>query len=173
MAVNYSDLTPGTGITWKDSGGSFVISLNALGSGILRQGGKSATLVDGTYGYPEILVITLLIQFNGTPTAGNTVDLYLGWSGSSTAATDNDSNLTGADGTMTSADVLKMLGYAGSLVASANIGGSVNQQTTLVVKPRRQYVIPVIDNESGVALKASANVSVVTMTPWYRRTPIS
>lgn len=171
MAANYSDLMPGASLTWKDSGGTKVLSLNGLTSTSNRQGDKSGTLVDGSYGFPEVLQIDLLIQFNTSPTAGNQVNLYLGWSGSATAGSDNSGNLGGADAALTDANQVNQLTFAGSLVAVAN--NSTNQQVTLMVRPLRQYVMPVIDNQSGVTLKASANVSVVTITPWYRRTPIA
>jgi hypothetical protein len=169
MTVAYSDLTPGTPITWQDSGGSFNMTLNGLATSGIRQGPKSASLIDATKGFPEVLRVKLLLQFNTSPTAGAQVGLFLGWSESATAGTDNSGGMSGTDAALSDANALNSLTAAGWLSAQNNNG--TNQQVVFDVKPLGTYVMPALDNESGVSLKASANVTVITITPMYRTAP--
>lgn len=165
----------GTPITWSDTTGTYAITLNALASGSLRQGVKSGTLITTPSGLstavlPAWLEIQFIVQFNGAVSAGGEVGLYLGFSDSATAGTRNPAGLTGTDAAGPNVDTLGQLVLAGSLVASANLGGSVNQQVDLTVRPLAAYVCPVVYNNSSVALKASNDVTVIRVTPaWLVR----
>ncbi len=175
MAVNYSDLTPGTAMTWKNTGGTKTLNAKALTNTSIRQGDKSASLIDGTKGLPEVLEFTLETKVQSAPTAGLQMNLHLGWSSSATAGTDNPGGLTGADGSGPNADVLSanQVGFAGSLAMSNNLSTGVQRACVAVVRPLKEYVIPVLDNETGQTTSNVDGETVITMTPWYRRTPVA
>jgi hypothetical protein len=174
MAVNYSDLTPGTPLVWTSSGGDKALTGTSLTDGSARQGDKSATLVDGTKGMPEQLTIVVETIFGSAPTSGNEVELWLGWSPSATAGTSNPAGLGGADAAFSNPSNVKfLLSYAGSLICSNSLGTALHRQDAFVVKPKDIALIPVIVNLSGQTLSATGTNTKVTVTPWYRRTPVA
>lgn len=175
MSTAYSDLTPGTAVTWSNTGGTKVLNAKALTNTSIRQGDKSASLIDGTKGLPELLVWTLETKVQSAPTAGKTLDLYLGWSSSATAGTDNPGGLGGADATGPNADVLSanQVQFAGSLAMSNNIGTGLQRAVVAVTRPLKEYVIPVLDNETGQTTSNVDTETVITMTPMYRRAPVA
>lgn len=172
MAVNYSDLTPGTPIVWKNTGGDFAMNLKGLTNGSIREGGKSGTLVDGTKGFPERLQIIAETKFGSAPGAGAECPIYLGFSRSSTAGTGNPGGLTGVDAAVGNADQLPQLLYVGSIVLSNALGTGV-QREVLECVPKAEYVVPVFQNSSGLTTTSVDGETSVTIVPWYRRTPIA
>lgn len=172
MAVNYSDLTPGSAVTWKNTGGSKAMNMKALATAGMREGVKSATLVDGTYGFPEVLEITAETKVQATPTDGLTADIYLGFSSSATAGTDNPAGLTGADAAVGDTDQLPQLVFVGSIVMAGSLTTGVQRQVMRAV-PQKEYVIPVFHNQTGQTTSNVDGETVITIRPWYRRTPIA
>lgn len=172
MAVNYSDLTPGTAITWKNTGGTYTMNMKALATAGIREGGKSATLVNGTYGFPEILEIVVETKLQVAPTAGNECAVYLGFSSSSTAGTSNPGGLTGVDAAVGNADQLPQLQFVGSIVLSNALGTGV-QRSRFIAVPTAEYVIPVFQNSSGQTTSNVDGETQISIRPWYRRTPIA
>lgn len=171
MAVNYSDLTPGTTLVWKNTGGDFAMNMKNLANAGIREGGKSATLVDGTKGFPELLEIVAETKLQSAPTAGLQCSVYVGFSSSATAGTLNPGGLTGADAAVSNADQLPQLVLAGAIVLSNALGTGVQRQR-LVVVPKAEYVIPVFQNSSGQTTTNTDGETSVSIRPWYRRTPI-
>jgi hypothetical protein len=172
VAVNYSDLTPGTALTWMNTGGDFAMLLKALATAGIREGGKSAALVDGTKGFPEVLEIIAETKLQSAPTAGNECPIYLGFSKSATAASENPGGLTGADAAVGNADQLPQLVFIGSIVLSNALGTGVQRQRFWAV-PRAEYVVPVFQNSSGQTTTNVDGETKIVIRPWYRRTPIS
>lgn len=172
MAVNYSDLTPGTTLTWKNTGGDFAMNMKALATAGMREGGKSGSLVDGTKGFPEILEIVAETKLQGAPTAGLPCNVFLAFSSSATAGTLNPGGLTGADAAVGNADQLPQLVFAGSIVLSNALGTGV-QRARFEVRPQAEYVVPVFQNSSGQTTTNVDGETSITIRPWYRRTPIA
>jgi hypothetical protein len=172
MAVNYSDLTPGTAIVWENTGGDFAMNMKALANAGIREGGKSATLVDGSKGFPEVLEIIAETKLQVAPTAGNECPIYLGFSKNATAGNENPGGLTGADAAVGNADQLPQLVFAGSIVLSNALGTGVQRQRFEVV-PKAEYVIPVFQNSSGQTTSNVDSETKITIRPWYRRSPIA
>lgn len=169
MANTYAPLVAGSTIVWTDTGGSFVMTLASLANNAARQGPKSATLVDATKGLPAVLEVLLTITYAVAPTDLATADLYLSFSDSATAGTNNPGNLSGTDvaGVTASSELAQMV-FAGSLVASNTIGTSAQFQRFLVV-PQDAYVSPnILNNGSGQAFGGSATCKI-TITPWYQQ----
>lgn len=173
MTLAYSDLVAGTAIVWKNSGGDKALTLTSIADQAVREGDKSATLVDGTKGLPELLEFFLESAVGSAATLGKEISLYIGESDSATAGTDNPGNLTGADATVTNGtEYILQLNFAGSLVLS-NARGTSTQFQRLRYKPVQSYIIPVVYNNSGQTLSGTAGNHVLTMTPYYRRAPIA
>lgn len=167
--TTYSYLEAGTTITWVNSGGDKVLTLTSLADGSAREGDKSATLVDGTKGMPELLEFRLETAVGSAATNGLVVELWIGESDSATAGTNNPGNLTGADAGLSNPDELKyQLNIAGALALS-------NARTTSVQKqrftyfPTCPYIVPLIVNKSGQALSGTAGNHKLVMTPYYRK----
>lgn len=172
MAVNYSDLSPGTAITWTNTGGTFALNAKALATGGIREGAKSATLIDGTKGFPEWLEITVETRATSTPTDGRELNCWLGFSSSATAGTDNPGGLTGADAAVGDVDQLPLLQFAGAVPMANSLTTGVHRKI-FYVWPLKEYVIPVLHNDIGVATSNVDGETKVTIRPLYRRNPIA
>jgi hypothetical protein len=172
MAANYSDLTPGTALVWKNTGGDFAMNMKALATAGIREGVKSATLVDGTKGFPEILEIIAETKLQSAPTDGNECPIYLCFSKNATAGSENKGGLTGADAAVGNASQLPQLVFVGSIILSNALGTGVQRQG-FEVKPKAEYVIPVFQNSSGQTTSNVDGETSITIRPWYRRTPIA
>jgi len=146
--------------TWKSSGGDGAFTATSLANGSARQGGK----VD-----VSTLLANVRLQVRAKPTSAATTglswDLYLSWSNSATAATDNDGDATGTDAAYPTdgalADRLKALQFVGSLVATAaneSHVGFVGQ-----VRRLADYCSPVLVNNCGVALSSTASDHEIIM----------
>jgi hypothetical protein len=168
----------GTVATWTSAGGSGfggTITCTSLASGSLRQGTKSTTLVivppNGATNAvpPDYIEWYLQVQFTSAPTANGEVGLYLGFSDSSTAGTNNPAGLSGTDAAGPNTDTLPSLVFAGSLVASNNLGTAVQLAYLSPVPPLNAYVCPVIYNNTSVALDATAAHTIISAAPYWRQ----
>ena len=166
---DYSDLIRGATVTWKNSGGDKTLTLTSLTNGSGREGDKSATLIDGTYGMPELLEWFLLSAV-GTTVTSTDLELYLGFSDSSTAGTNNPGNLAGADGAWSTPDELKLqLALAGCLNFSNGRTTNIQKVRLWYPRPAAHYVIPALVNKTGQTLSGTASDHQLIMTPLYRR----
>jgi hypothetical protein len=165
---DYSFLEAGTPIEWSTTGGK-LITLTSLANDAAREGAKSATLVDGTKGMPELLEVRIESAVAVAASWGKEIEVYFGESDSATAGTQNPGNLTGADAAYAdSAELKGQLGYVGPLILS-NIRGTVVQVQRHVYYPVCPYIIPVVVNKSGQALSATAGNHKIVVTPYYRK----
>lgn len=167
----YSYLEAGTAITWAPSGGDLVLTLTSKASGVAREGAKSATLVDGTKGMPEVLDIAFETKVGSAASNGTSIDLFLGESSSATAGTDNPGGLTGADADVaTPAEKVLLLSLVGVLLLSNALGTGV-QRGRFKFYPTTPYIIPVVLNSSGQTLSGTAGDHKFIVTPYYRKIP--
>jgi hypothetical protein len=144
-----------TDITWTSSGGTEVITLTSLANGDGRAGEEH----DFSATFPIRIRVSLEVDFNVAPTAGEVVDVY--WS-SSHDGTDYDGECTGADAAYNSEDDMDRLHYVGSLVASNDTDP---QRASWIFFLPAQYGLPVVSNQSGQALTATGTDQIVTVTP--------
>lgn len=99
---------------------------------------------------------------------GTVIELWCGQSDNATAATNNPSTLTGADGSFaTPAEYKLQLDFVGALNLSNNRGTSV-QQAKFRFYPTCRYWIPVIVNRGGQALSGTAGNHALTVTGYHR-----
>lgn len=167
---DYSFLEKGSPITWAPSGGDKVLTLTSKADGVGREGDKSATLIDGTKGMPELLEIRLETAVGAAATDGKEVELWIGESDHATAGTDNPGNLTGADADLSNPDELKRQLYHGVSLSLSNARGTNVQKQRGLYYPTCPYIIPVVVNKSGQTLSGTAGNHKVVVTPYYRKT---
>jgi hypothetical protein len=151
-------LTPQTPLLLADSSytGSLgtrtdQINCGGLTAGSARQSDKFdfGASFDGEY------VLAVSIEWASAPAAGETVDIYLGYSHSGVAGTANPGGLSGADSayggySANQADALKQLVYAGSMVATTNATATVQIDTNVsTFVPRDRYASLVVVNTSA------------------------
>lgn len=165
---DYPTLVAGAPVVWAPSGGDQTLTLTSLANGAAREGPK-VDFASGTYGLPEALLIRLETAVASAATAGTTIEVYLGFSTSTTAGTDNPANLSGTDASLSNPDELKYQAVlAGVLVLSNAMGTSV-QKTYLWARPLARAVIPLVINKSGQALSSTASDHKLVITPYYRQ----
>jgi len=145
----------GTDVEWTSAGGDEVITLTSLADGNGRMGEEHDF---GATHAPRVR-ISLEVDFNVAPTAGESVDVY--WS-SSHDGTDYDGECTGADAAYNSEDDMNRLHYVGSLIASNDTDP---QRASWVFFLPARYGLPVVSNQSGQALTNVGTDQIVIVTP--------
>jgi hypothetical protein len=119
--------------------------------------------------YADEYLVYLKVETGTAPTAGNTVDLYL------VSSYDNTlwpAKVTGSDGSYTLGTSDANLKQAGPPVVSliaTNDGTTVLTQAPVIWCPRGRYVVPIVDNNLGQAIRdeatATNNDSRVILVP--------
>ena len=165
---DYVEATQGTAIIWGEAGASGVtatLSLDALANGAARMGAA----VDLGASFSEEYLVYLIIETGTAPTAGNTVDLYLVSSYNNTTW---PAKVTGSDGAYTLGTSDANLRQAGPPVVSliaTNDSNTVLVQAPVIWRPRGRYVVPIVDNNLGQAIRdettATDNDSRVILVP--------
>ena len=162
-------ITPGTPIVWGEDGGSGVthtLALDALADGTGRMGDVAdlGTAWDAEY------AVMLVVETGTAPTAGMRVDLYLPCTHSTSYYPGGVSGTDGAWPADSAEDewALQLGAPVVSLIATAD--GNVTQvQAPVIWRPSGRYVVPVVDNNLGVAFRdqatASNNTSRVILVP--------
>lgn len=158
----YAQVTAAPLIWGSGSGQDYAISLDGLSAAAIRQGVKG-DLGKNTGGHVSgRFAVVLEWDATSSPTSGGTIDLYWAGSPSSTAATDNPGETTGADAAYSITDGEKQLELVGKLTVYA----STNTQRTIVgvLEPKFRYGMPVVDNNASTAA-ASADLGRVYLYP--------
>lgn len=148
-------LKQGTDIVWTSSGGDELLTLTSLADG----GGRAGELHDFGATFPQRVRVSAELDFGSAPTAGEVVDIY--WS-SSHNGTDFDGECTGSDAAYNDENDMARLYRVGSLVCTADTNPQI--QSWVFFLPAR-YGLPVVSNQSGVALTATGTDQIVTVTP--------
>lgn len=162
-------VTPGTPVIWGEAGASGVthtLSLDALADGTARMGAVCDLGASWDMDYSVMLVI----ETGTAPTAGNRVDLYLPCTHSTSYY---PGGVTGSDAAWPADSnedewALQLGAPACSLIAT-NDGNVTQVQAPVIWRPSGRYVVPVVDNNLGQAIRdqatASNNASRVILTP--------
>ena len=138
-------------------------------SGVARQ---SVKMDIGSVNIDVEYELRAYIEWHTSPTAGGTVDFYVTFSDSATAANNNDAGCDGTDSLFqgygadaaSGTEALKQLDLVGQLTATADT--TVQVEKVGVFTPTAQYVILVVVNNSSVALAATDAIeTAVVMTP--------
>lgn len=152
-------------ITWKNTGGTYLLTLTSLASNAAREGGKGDLGAVHAARYAFRLELELAVA----AVVGAVVELWGATSQSATAGTDNTSNvITGADAAWAPAsgvdDNKYQLTFIGALVCSDAAAGVRFRQEFVSFIPTR-YIVPVVVNKSGQAFSATAANSFLTVIP--------
>jgi len=145
-----------TPITFKDSGGSAVITLQNLGTGIAR---VSARYDRGAGDLPRRYQWRAVFQWTTTPTVNQYADIYLA-----------ESDGTYADGTVGTADANIAVGQLYNLFKLGyNRVATSSAATNMIVsgncRINDRYFSVIVYNLSSVNFQNTANVSWVSFTP--------
>jgi hypothetical protein len=149
-------------LTWKNTGGTYGLTLTSVTNGNGRQGAKG----DLGANRARIWDVLFTASVGVAATAGNEIELYWAASDSATAGTDNPGGTGGTDATFnTTPDEYKQqLIFIGSLILSNNAGTGIQKQWFRFQPPTR-YGMPVVVNKSGQTMGSTATDHTVTLTP--------
>lgn len=148
-------INPGTAVIWTSSGGDEVLTLTSLANG----DGRAGDLHDFGDPFPRRIQLVMELDFNSGPTAGYVVNLY--WA-SSHDGTDFDGECTGSDSAYNAEEDMRRLYYVGSLICTNDTDP---QRQSWVFELPARYGLPVVSNQSGVALTSTGTNQIVTVIP--------
>jgi hypothetical protein len=158
---DYAGLTAGTAKVWASSGGDYLYTATSVANDAARQGGKG----DLGASWAREHNVAYETKMTSAPSNGKFIEIYWCESTSATAGTDNPGNLSGADGSVSNPDEIKLqLTYLGALPLS-NATGTGVQRKNFSLFPRTRYGFPVSVNKGGVAHSDTAADHKFVVTP--------
>ncbi len=147
----------GTIISWKDSGGTLVITLNNLATVAGRQGARHDF---GVGARSPRFAWRFGVEFETQPVVGEVVRIYA----KTSDGTDPDNDDGTGDAAVSAEDKLKNLTQIGSLIVDEAIVDVQMAASGFILLPHR-YFQPVIWNAAADNLQATDNINVFTLTP--------
>lgn len=145
----------GTPVTWKDSGGTYTMTLASLASSAGRKGPKHDLGATRSGRYR----LRVRVDFATGPTAGSPVGVYL-------ATSDDDATydgfLSAGDGAVSDVDVLRQLLFVGNLPAD-NV--TTSQAMHFEIDCGARYVFPVLFNGTNQAFSSTTSELEIALTP--------
>ncbi len=156
----------GTSLTWQASGGDYAITLASIGVNAARQGAKG----DLTALRAARFAMTVRINMNVAPTAGNVIEFYWASSPSATAGTENDGAASGTNAAYTGSaggsvdETKRQLLWVGNLILTPD-SDTVVQQTTFVFSAPHRYGMPVLVNKADQILEGDDTDHQIEVTP--------
>jgi hypothetical protein len=144
-------------IVWTDTTGDLGLTLNNLAAGVARIGAQKDWGAGSTAEWYEW---RLTIQFATAPVIGETVDVYL----STSDGTEEDGQEGIIDAVLGGTDSLKNMHFIGSLVVTST-DADHSMTVSGMCRINTRYVSVVIHNNTADNLKASNNISKLTLTP--------
>ncbi len=149
----------GTAITFKDSGGTAVITLQNLGFGAGR---VSAAYDKGAGSKPVWYHVHAVVQFETAPIAGEAVEVYV----ISHDGTNVPGSLGQADAAVTVANKRNNIHSALVVVSAEAATADLNYEANGIAYCPLRYISVMVWNASaGDNLQNTANINVVTLTP--------
>ena len=148
MTTQLVDLLPASRITLGTNTDTAALTMKNLGA-VYEQSAK----LDLGVNFHSEYNVRLMTKFGSAPTAGLTMKLWVGFSSSVTAATDNVGGCTGSDAAYTgysggtAIQSLQQLDFVGQLILDANVGPQDGIMGSFV--PRSRYCYFVWGNLSG------------------------
>lgn len=147
----------GTIISWKDSGGTLVITLNNLATLAGRQGARHDF---GVGARSPLFAWRLGVEFETQPVVGERVGVYA----KTSDGTDPDNDDGTGDAAVSAEDKLRNLTLLGNLIVDEAVVDVQMARSGFVLLPHR-YFQPAIWNFTADNLQATANINVFTLTP--------
>lgn len=165
MANNDVLFETGTPITWKNSGGTYAISLASLGAAACRQGAK------GDLGAKRAVRWACRVQINMDVAPVNLAPVTIYWSSSpsATAGTDNTGGASGTDAAYTGPaggllNALQQMQLVGVMPMTNDADGVV-QIAEFVWYPTQRYGMPVVQNGTAQAFEGDEDTHLITIYP--------
>lgn len=166
---DYFKVEPGTAVIWGEAGASGVtntLSLDALANGSARMGAVKDLGTEWDQDY----MVMMAIETGTAPVAGNTFELYLACTHSTSYY---PGGVTGSDGAWPSDgnedEWRPQLGAPVVVLVVTNDANVLQVQQPVIWRPAGRYVVPVVDNNSGQAIRdevtATNNDSRVILVP--------
>ena len=148
-------ITQGTTVTWDTVPTDETLTLTSLADAAARQGDEHDFGVD----FAPMVRIELETIVGTAPTAGEPINVY--WS-SSQDGTNYDGEMGAADAAVSDLNQLKRCHHVGTLTVDDDT--STIRGSWVFALPAR-YGLPIIENQSGQALSATAGDHHVRVTP--------
>lgn len=150
---------PETAVTFKDSGGTAVLTLNDLANGVGR---ISAQWDRGTGSKPMLYRMRCVLPLQATHTAviGEAISIYLATSD----GTDVDGTVGTSDAALTT-DKRRNLQFIGNVIVDV-VQGDAKLTATFTVEIFDRYVSVGVWNGTSDHLQADANAGVISLTPY-------
>lgn len=147
-----------TALTFKDSGGSAVITLQNLGFGAGR---VSARYDRGAGSLAKLFKVRAIVQFETAPIVGEAVEIYL----FENDGTYGDGTLGTADAALTSDKRKNGMLIGAVIVDTTSTGVDIVGSFSDVPICDRYFSVGVWNASAGDNLKNTANVNLVIVTP--------
>lgn len=155
----------GTPITWKDSGGTYAMTLNGGTAGLANAAARVGARADlGAFPKPYLYRWHLTCSWVATPTQYRGAEVYFAPWEDDTGSGNAWMDIASGDAAGTASHRFGLI-HAGKVVLDTTSGQK--SQGGLIELPYR-YVAPFIYNDGGSAFVATANNAVLTLTPFYR-----
>lgn len=143
------------------------LDMTSVADGAARQSAKW----DFGAHWAEKYLIRVAFEMAATPTVGDLIHLYFGWSHHATAATANPANLSGSDAaytgyaTATMSESVRQLDGPYNFICVDDVTTTVQVGIVGVVYPPSRYGICVVRNESNAAFHSDAVETHVVLDP--------
>ena len=145
------------------------LDLGALAAGAFRQSAK----LDITANRDSEYKLEMLVEMETPPTAGETLNVYAGFSDNVTAASGNPGGLSGAEGSYaglgggSAAASVKQLDFVGSLVLDVveDTDTTPHQAIVGILRPTARYCMFVVENAAAsAAIFATGDATALRLT---------
>jgi len=165
---DYFKVGSGTTRQIRNSGGDAAITLASLANGNgTSAGGRQAVTLDLGALWAQRWRIETEFEFAATPTAGNAVNLFASWYGTTGAGLGNtsgtDAAFTGYSNNIDAAT--KQLEFLGAHICTAQTTATVQKCLVGVFFPKSRYLNLVVDNRSGAAFHSTDTKQVIRLVP--------
>lgn|SRR5215471_5512982 len=150
-------VSPGTPITYSDSGSTHVMALQNLLSGTGVYGARHDL---GTGSHPAQFMWACSFTLSGTNIVGAQIEIYVSWSDGTYA----DGALGTSNGTLASADKRRDLKLVGTVVVDQTTSNTTMTASGMAWIPTR-YFSPAVWNGTTLSLQNVANTSSCAFTP--------
>lgn len=169
LVLTHTDYSPSANNA-IDAGAVQTDQLNL--TSLAADGWRQSTKIDFGATWDLEMILAAAIEFATAPVVGETVDFYLSYSHSATAAVGNAAAATGADAAYTgtagstAAATAKQAVYIGSMVLTLDATTVIQIDTAVgTFVPRARYASLLVHNNSSDAVHSDSVETAIAITP--------